>query len=47
MLQDGKPKDIYRPDNLHMTPDGYVLWTQIIRPVLEAEAARPSACQAA
>lgn len=47
MLQDGKPKDIFRPDNLHMTPDGYAIWTRIIRPLLVEEARRPTACKAA
>ena len=46
MLADGKPKDIYVGDGLHMTPDGYRLWTAVVRPVVEAEAKRPSACRA-
>lgn len=46
MLDDGKPKDIYVADGLHMTPQGYALWTGVVRPVVEAEAKRPSACKA-
>jgi lysophospholipase L1-like esterase len=46
MLADGKPKDIYVADGLHMTPQGYALWTAVVRPVVEAEAKRPSACKA-
>lgn len=40
MLQDGRPKDIFVEDNLHMTPDGYVLWTGAVKPVLERDAER-------
>jgi lysophospholipase L1-like esterase len=45
MLENGQPKDIYRPDRLHMTAPGYAIWTAILKPVLLAEAARPAACQ--
>jgi lysophospholipase L1-like esterase len=42
MLQDGKPKDIFGPDDLHMTREGYVIWTRAVRAALlpntEAEA---------
>jgi len=34
MLDDGKPKDIFRPDGLHMTPEGYALWTRAVRAAL-------------
>jgi lysophospholipase L1-like esterase len=34
MLQDGKPKDIFGPDNLHMSRAGYVIWTQAVRGAL-------------
>lgn len=37
MLEQGAPKDIYVADGLHMTPDGYGLWTGVVRPVLEHE----------
>jgi lysophospholipase L1-like esterase len=37
MLDQGAPKDIFIGDGLHMTPDGYVLWTGVVRPVLEQE----------
>jgi lysophospholipase L1-like esterase len=46
MLANGEPKDIYVADGLHMTPDGYKLWTEVIRPVVHAEAKRPTACKA-
>lgn len=46
MLQNGQPKDIYRPDRLHMTADGYAIWTAIIRPILLEEAKRPTSCRA-
>ncbi|HEX3701267.1 MAG TPA: GDSL-type esterase/lipase family protein [Phenylobacterium sp.] len=46
MLENGKPRDIYRPDNLHMTPVGYAIWTRIIRPVLIEDAKRPATCKA-
>jgi lysophospholipase L1-like esterase len=45
MLQDGKPKDIYVADGLHMTPDGYAIWTRLVRPVVEREANRAAACK--
>ena len=42
MLENGKPKDIFRADGLHMTPEGYVIWTAAVRAALlpntEAEA---------
>lgn len=42
MLQNGKPKDIFLPDDLHMTREGYVIWTRVVRAALlpntEAEA---------
>lgn len=46
MLTGGAPKDIYVADGLHMTPDGYRLWTEVVRPVVEAEAKRPTTCKA-
>jgi len=47
MLADGKPKDIFIADGLHMTPEGYALWTAVIRPVVEREVAAPGGCKAA
>jgi lysophospholipase L1-like esterase len=42
MLENGKPKDIFRPDGLHMTPEGYLIWIGVVRAALlpntEAEA---------
>ncbi len=33
---DGSPKDIFVEDNLHMTPEGYTLWTPIVDAALDA-----------
>lgn len=33
---DGSPKDIFVADNLHMTPEGYALWTPIVNAALDA-----------
>ncbi|HEY9219736.1 MAG TPA: GDSL-type esterase/lipase family protein [Phenylobacterium sp.] len=47
MLEGGEPKDIFVQDNLHMTPGGYVIWTSVIKPVLERDDPRlQSACAA-
>ena len=45
MLEGGVPKDIFVGDGLHMTPAGYVLWTQVVRPVVEHEAKTGRACK--
>jgi lysophospholipase L1-like esterase len=41
MLENGKPKEIFGPDGLHMNRDGYVIWTHIVRaallPAVEAQ----------
>ena len=35
MLSDGKPRpELFGPDRLHMNPDGYKLWTSLIKPLL-------------
>lgn len=34
MLEDGKPKDLYLPDNVHMRREGYALWTEALRPAI-------------
>lgn len=39
MLADGRPRDIFVDDDLHMTPQGYVIWTSVIRPVMTSRAA--------
>lgn len=31
---DGAPKDIFVSDNLHMTPEGYAIWTPIVKAAL-------------
>lgn len=33
---DGTPKDIFREDGLHMTPEGYALWAPIVNRALGA-----------
>ena len=44
MLENGKPKDLFGPDDLHMTAAGYVIWTRAVReallPTTDAEARR-------
>ncbi|WP_310541523.1 SGNH/GDSL hydrolase family protein [Phenylobacterium sp.] len=45
MLEAGAPKDIFVADGLHMTPAGYVLWTQVVRQVVEHEAKTGRACK--
>jgi GDSL-like Lipase/Acylhydrolase family len=44
MLENGKPKDIFEADGLHMTAKGYAIWTSLVRAALlpgaEAEARR-------
>jgi lysophospholipase L1-like esterase len=41
MLENGKPKEIFGPDRLHMNREGYVIWTHIVRaallPAVEAQ----------
>lgn len=34
MLQDGGPKDIFMADGLHMSSEGYAIWTQAVRAAL-------------
>lgn len=44
---DGTPKDIFVADNLHMTPDGYALWTPIVDAALDAsQPAKAPGCPA-
>ena len=42
MIEDGKPKDLFESDGLHMTAAGYAIWTKAVRsavlPNTEAEA---------
>jgi hypothetical protein len=33
---DGTPKDIFLADNLHLTPEGYALWTPLVDDALDA-----------
>lgn len=37
MLDQGQPKDLYMPDNVHMRPEGYALWTEVVRAALLPE----------
>jgi lysophospholipase L1-like esterase len=42
---DGAPKDIFVADDLHMTPDGYALWTPVVDAALDAgQPARAPGC---
>jgi lysophospholipase L1-like esterase len=42
---DGSPKDIFVEDNLHMTPEGYAIWTPIVDAALDAgQKARAPGC---
>jgi acetyl esterase/lipase len=34
MLEDGKPKEIFEPDDLHMTRAGYLIWARAVREAL-------------
>jgi len=34
MLDHGKPKDLYIEDRLHMSPQGYAIWTRAVREAL-------------
>jgi len=44
MLENGRPKDLFERDGLHMTAKGYAIWTQLVRaavlPDTEEEARR-------
>lgn len=45
MLQpDGRPRDIFVEDGLHMTPAGYAIWTPIIRSRLTRDRPRSPSC---
>ena len=33
---DGTPRDIFVEDDLHMTPEGYAIWTPIVNAALDA-----------
>lgn len=39
MLEKGKPKDIYESDGLHMSREGYIIWTSVVRRALLAHTA--------
>jgi lysophospholipase L1-like esterase len=42
---DGTPKDIFVADNLHMTPEGYAIWTPIVDAALGAgQSAKAPGC---
>ena len=42
---DGTPKDIFVEDNLHMTPEGYALWTPLVDAALDTgQAAKAPGC---
>ncbi len=42
---DGAPKDIFVADDLHMTPEGYAIWTPIVEAALDAgQSAKAPGC---
>jgi len=45
MLEAGTPKEIFVADGLHMTPEGYALWTSVVRPVVEMDAKENRSCK--
>jgi hypothetical protein len=46
MLDHGRPKDIYGPDHLHMSAEGYAIWTKAVKAVLLADTqAELQSCQ--
>lgn len=45
MLEAGVPKDIFVADGLHMTPEGYAIWTSVVRPVVELDARENHTCK--
>jgi hypothetical protein len=48
MLENGKPKDIFEPDGLHMARDGYAIWARVIKAALLPNAdGELQACQEA
>lgn len=45
LKDDGSPKDIFVSDNLHMTPEGYAIWTPIVKAALnEGQAMKAPGC---
>jgi len=34
MLENGRPKDIFASDNLHLSSQGYAIWTRVVRAAL-------------
>jgi lysophospholipase L1-like esterase len=38
MLKDGRPRDIFQADDLHMNADGYRIWTRLLRPKVQEAA---------
>lgn len=44
MLHHGQPRDIFIEDGLHMSAEGYAIWTRILRPIAMRNARR--ACSA-
>lgn len=45
MMEGATPKEIFVEDGLHMTPEGYRLWTAVVKPVVAQEMARKSGCK--
>jgi len=47
MMADGKPKDIFEDDGLHMTAAGYAIWTTDVRRVFDWTQVKKLECPAA
>ena len=44
MRDRGTPKEVFVADGLHMTPEGYGLWTKVVRPVVERNVMSKQIC---
>jgi len=42
----GSLRPIFVADGIHLNPEGYSIWTRIIKPYVDKEAARKNACKA-
>jgi hypothetical protein len=48
MLKDGKPKDLFVENDLHTSPAGYEIWTQVVKAALLPQAkAQERSCRRA
>ena len=43
---DGRPRgELFRMDGLHLSPEGYAVWTEVVRPPVLSELSPPTAAQ--